>query len=336
MPGVLPVAPDDQKAIDQILAIVRRGTSFLASAHARSDPDALGTGLVIVRMLRKLGKRAHMVVDGGALPEFRFLPGADEVGDGPDALRPPYDAVFVTDSGNFERLERVKEGIPPGIPIVNIDHHVSNTRFGTINWLDFGAAAVGEIVYKLVVAAGVEIDREIATNLYTSLYTDTGRFSFSNTTPRTHLLAAELLKYGVRPAEISKELYRSNSPEDMRLMAACMNAMKFDPGGRLGWIALTDRMMDEAGAHPMETEDYIHMVKSVRGVEVAVLLRELHDPERVKASWRSEAVVDVCAIAKGYGGGGHARAAGASIFGKSLAEAEADVLAATRKAMATQ
>ena len=334
MPGVLPVTAADREAIDKILGIFRGGRRFLASAHARSDPDALGTGLVLVRLLRKMGKEAHMVVDGGTLPEFRFLPGSDEVGAGPDDLRPPYDAMTVTDSGNIDRLERIQAAVTPGLPIINIDHHATNTRFGTVNWIDLGAAAVGEIVYKLVVESGVGLDREMAVNLYTSLYTDTGRFSFSNVTPNTHRLAAELLTYGVEPAVISKELYRSNSLTDIRLMAACMNAMKLDPKGRLGWIRLTDRMMNEAGTHPQETEDYVHMVKSIKGIEVAVLLRELHEPERIKVSWRSEAVVDVCAIAKRFGGGGHVRAAGCSIHDKSIADAEDAVLAATREAMA--
>lgn len=317
--------------IRKILAFVRAHDNFLVSGHVRSDGDALGSQLAFHFLLRKLGKRSHVVCDYGASPELRFLPASDRVGSGPEDLRPGYTAVFTFDSGSWARLERIAEALPRDkITVVNVDHHASNERFGDLNWVDPSYSACGEMVWALVKAAGVRPDRNIATCVYTTIVTDTGRFSFSNTTVETHLHAAELLACGVRPAEIHRALFRQKTPEQIRFMAECLGRIRLTPDGRVGWLVIDRELTQRLGHIPGDTQDYIDQVKSIKGVRVAVLLRELDEPGKVKVSWRTDAGIDGIALASRWGGGGHPRASGATYRG-TVAEAEREVIRETRK-----
>lgn len=328
----IPVSAQNRRVIRRILEFVRRHKRFLVSGHVRSDGDALGSQLAVGRWLRKMGKTAHVVCDQGVADNLRFLPGADEVGSGPEDLRPPYDALFTLDSGAYDRLERVGEALPKGLPVVNIDHHISNERFGAINWIDPEYAATGELVYDLIRASRVEMDAAMATNLYVAILTDTGRFGFSNTDSRVHLVAADLLAHGVRPSEVTKQVYREKHPGELKLMAEVIRRMRFTPDGRVGWVAVTRRMVRECGYELLDTQPLIELIQAVRGVRLAVLLRELAERGKVKVSLRSDRGVDSQELAKRWGGGGHKRAAGATFEG-TVRQAQREVLGAARRCL---
>lgn len=313
-------------AIRRILALVRAGRRFLVTGHARSDGDALGAQLAFDALLRKMGRRSHVVCDGGVLREYRFLPGAGGAGSGPADLRPYYDAVFVFDSGSWDRLERLAGALPRGrLAVVNVDHHASNERFGDLNWVDPSFSSCGEMVWEVVKASGVRPDRRLATCVYAGIVTDTGRFSFSNTTVETHLRAAELLSCGVRPAEVHRHLFRNRPPAQIRFSAECLRRIRLAGGGAVGWLSIDRGLVSRTGFRPGDTQEYIDQVKSIRGVRVAVLLRELERGKRIKVSFRTEPGVDGIALARRWGGGGHPRASGATFRG-TLAEAEREVI----------
>lgn len=317
--------------VGKILAFIRKHDHFLVSGHVRSDGDALGSQLAFHHLLRKLGKKSQVVCDQGALPDYRFLPGADIVGSGPEALKKGYSAVFTFDSGSWERLERISSALPRGeITVVNVDHHASNERFGDLNWVDPSFSACGEMVWELVKAAGVKPDRNIATCVYTTIVTDTGRFSFSNTTTETHLNAAELLQFGVRPGEIHSALFRQKTREQLAFLALVLGHIQLTADGQVGWIVLSKALADQAGYTPGDTQEYIDQVKSIKGVRVAILLKETDEPGRVKVSWRTDAGVDGIALASKYGGGGHPRASGATFRG-TLEDAERVIVGETVK-----
>ncbi len=317
--------------IRKILAFVRRHDDFLVSGHVRSDGDALGSQLAFHSLLKKLGKKSHVVCDQGTLPDYRFLPGSDRVGSGPEDLRKGYSAVFTFDSGSWARLERISAALPrERLTVVNVDHHASNERFGDINWVDPSFSACGEMVWELVKAAGVKPTRDLATCIYTTIVTDTGRFSFSNTTIETHLNAAELLQCGVRPAEIHKALFRQKTPQHLRFMAEVLGRIQMTADGRVGWIVISKALLEKTGYVPGDTQEFIDLVKSIRGLKVAVLLRESDEPGKVKVSWRTDAGIDGIAIASKWGGGGHPRASGATYRG-SIADAEREIIAETVK-----
>lgn len=297
----------------RILEVVRAGKSFLCTSHIRADGDGLGSALAFDRVLRKLGKRSHVVCDRGAIPEYSFLPGARRVGSTAKDLRAHYDAVFTFDCASFERLGCVGQGLRPGVTIVNIDHHISNERFGTVNWIDDSFASTTEMVFMLAKAAKVRIDRSTAVCLYVGLVTDTGNFAFSNTTVRSHRIAGELLRCGVRPSEISNLLYRQRTPGELKLFARCIDNLRLSKDGSIGWVRLTEDMMRECGHWPEETQMYVNVIKSLKTVKVAVLLRQI-DSE-VKVSFRTSEGIDGSKLAALWGGGGHRRAAGCTIRG---------------------
>jgi phosphoesterase RecJ-like protein len=321
--------PASRAMIRRILDFVRKHDRYLVTGHVRSDGDALGAQLAFHFLLRRLGKRSHVVCDGGALPEYRFLPGSDRVGADPEDLRKDYEAVFTFDSGSWARLERIAQALPrERLTVINVDHHASNDRFGDLNWVDPSFASSTEMVWELVRASGVRPDRRIATCVYTGIVTDTGRFSFSNTTVQTHLDAAELLACGVKPAEIHRALFRQKTPEQLRYLAEALRRIRLTAGGRVGWLVLSKDLSRKTGYAPGDTQEYIDQVKSIKGVQVAVLLREADAPGRVKVSWRTDPGVDGIALAARWGGGGHPRASGATVPG-TLAQAEREVLRET-------
>jgi phosphoesterase RecJ-like protein len=324
-----PVPAASRAPIRRILAFLRSHDRFLCSGHIRSDGDALGSQLALNHLLRAMGKRSHVVCDQGAAPDLRFLPGAGRVGSCPADLRGPYTAVLTCDSGALSRLERIRAAVTPGTVLINIDHHASNERFGSINWVDPSYASTGEMIYDLARVSGVPLTRAMATCIYVTQVTDTGRFSFSNTSARSHRIAADLMEHGVRPAEVHERLFRNRSPQAIRLYCETLRRMK--RRGPVAWISITPALTRRCGAEPADTQEFIDAVRSIRGVRVAVLLRQTAGSPGIKVSWRTSAGIDGVALARRFGGGGHPRASGATYLG-GLREAEREVIAQTLKA----
>jgi len=323
------LSPASRAMVKKVLTFIRKHDNFLISGHVRSDGDALGSQLAFHHLLKKLGKKSQVVCDQGALPDYRFLPGSAAVGSGPEDLRKGYSAVFTFDSGSWERLERISAALPrKELTVVNVDHHASNERFGDINWVDPSFSACGEMVWELVKAAGVKADKNIATCVYTTIVTDTGRFSFSNTTTETHLNAAELLHHGVRPGEIHAALFRQKTKEQLAFLAEVLGRIRLTDDGQVGWIVISKELTEKTGFPPGDTQEYIDQVKSIKGVRVAILLKETDESGKVKVSWRTDAGIDGITLASKYGGGGHPRASGATFRG-TIDEAEKTIVGET-------
>ena len=177
------------------------------------------------------------------------------------------------------------------------------------------------MVWELVKAAGVKPDQNIATCVYTTIVTDTGRFSFSNTTTETHLNAAELIACGVKPGLIHNALYRQRTKEQLAYLAEVLGRIRYSDDGKVGWIVISKELEQKTGTPPGDTQEYIDHVKSIKGVRVAVLLKETDEPGKVKVSWRTDAGIDGIVLASKYKGGGHPRASGATFRG-TIDEAE--------------
>jgi phosphoesterase RecJ-like protein len=304
------LSPASKAMVKKVLGFIKKHDNFLVSGHVRSDGDALGSQLAFHHLLKKMGKKSQVVCDQGALPDYRFLPGSDVVGAGPEDLRKGYSAVFTFDSGSWERLERISAALPrKELTVVNVDHHASNERFGDLNWVDPSFSACGEMVWELVKAAGVKPDRNIATCVYTTIVTD------------THLNAAELLQFGVRPGEIHTALFRQKTKEQLAFLAEVLGRIRLTDDGKVGWIVISKALVEKTGFPPGDTQEYIDQVKSIKGVRVAILLKETDEPGKVKVSWRTDAGVDGIVLASKYGGGGHPRASGATFRG-TIEEAE--------------
>jgi phosphoesterase RecJ-like protein len=316
-------------AMKKVVDFIKKHDDFLISGHVRSDGDALGSQLAFHFLLKKLGKRSQVVCDQGALPEYRFLPGSGKVGAGPEDLRKGYQAVVTFDSGSWARLERISAALDrASLKVVNVDHHASNERFGDLNWIDPSFSSSGEMAWELIKACGVKPTKDMATCVYTAVVTDTGRFSFSNTTIETHLNATELLSFGVKPAEIHRALFRQKTLGQLRFLSEVLGRIKMTSDGKVGWILLS-RDLEAQFGQAGDTQEYIDHVKSIKGVKAAILIKEVAEPGKYKVSWRTDPGVDGIEIASAWGGGGHPRASGATVRAASLEEAEKLVLERT-------
>lgn len=316
-----------RRQIRKILRAVGLAKKIICLSHIRADGDGLGAATACSRMLRKMGKRSSVACDRGTAPEYRFIPEADRVAASPRDLHPPYDAALSFDCATYERLGSIGEALRGKVPIlINIDHHLSNTRFGSINWIDDSFASTTEMVYYLIRESGVRIDPTLATQVYVGLVTDTGSFRFSNTTPRSHRIAAALIEAGARPSWVTEKLYRQKTPEFLQLLGKFLSRIRVSEDGLVAWGPLTLDMVRETGANPQETQEFVDLLRSMRGVRLGILLRELPDGEGIKVSFRTSEGVDGLKLASIWGGGGHRRASGA-LLKMSLEEAERDVVA---------
>jgi len=301
--------------IEEVLGELRSRERFLLTAHEGPDGDALGSLLGMHHLLGQLGKDSVMFMAAKEFPlpiEYRFLP-LEEVFHEPPADMADRTVVFL-DCGNIDRMpvEFLSEGDNFRI---NIDHHHDNTRFGDVNLVEVGASSTAEIVYELAIALGAEITPEIAAALYVGLITDTGKFMYENTNAQTHRIAADLIDAGVPVDDTYRRLYEHVPIEKLRLLSRALEGIRRYCGERLVVAYITAADYEVSGAGEEMTEGIIDHLRSIEGSKVAALIRDQGDRGRAarKVSLRSSGgEIDVSAMARKHGGGGHKRAAGFS------------------------
>ena len=302
--------------IDAVVDELRAADRFLLTTHEGPDGDALGSLLAMHEVLRQLGKDSVMFLAAKEFPlpvEYRFLP-LEEVFHEPPADVVDRTLVFL-DCGNIDRMP-VEFLQRDGARLVNIDHHHDNTRFGTVNLVDTEASCTAEIVLEITKRLGAELTPEIAQALYVGLITDTGKFMYENTRAASHRVAAELIDAGVDVNDIYRRLYERVPLEKWRLTARALEKIELYDEGRFAVTYISADDYEASGAGEVLTEGIIDFLRALEGVEVAAMIRDKTDGGRSarKVSLRSTDV-DVSAIARAQGGGGHRRAAG---FGSDL------------------
>ena len=303
--------PDD--AAREVAERIRAGRNFLITGHRNPDGDALGSGLALQGLIRKLGKDARVVVRDGFGQPLYNIPGAAEVTIS-DVLPPDYphayDAIFTMECPEVERTGY--DNVLPG-PAVNIDHHLGNRMYGEINYLDVDAPSVGEMVLQLNNRhLHVPLDRDIASAIYVSLATDTGFFRYHNTTQRAFEAALELVRHGVVPGDVSLWINESVTRGSIQLLGLCLTTLELHAGGRIATLELPRRFFDDAGATPEDTEGIVNYGRNIEGVRVSALLKE-GDNGTTRVSLRAKPGIDVQQVAARYGGGGHAAASGCTM-----------------------
>ena len=309
-PALSPAGSDGAKTdpAARILEVLRCGERFLVTSHARPDGDAVGSILAMGMLLRQLGKNADLVTADRIPNIYRSLPGADSIR---SAMRvhETYDAVVLLECDGLERTRL--RGLENGF-LINIDHHLSGREYGHINWIDCRASSVGEMVYRLLKAAGGVLTPELATCLYTTVLTDTGGFCYGSTRPSTFSLAYELTLAGADPVRIAQDIYYSTSTAKMLLLGSALSNLKRD--GRIAWLWVTHEDMLRACAADEDCEGIVNFAVCISGVEAAAFFRELPE-RRVRLSLRSKGRVNVATLAQRFGGGGHESAAGCTLEG---------------------
>jgi phosphoesterase RecJ-like protein len=309
----------------EVADLLRPLPDLLVTAHVNPDGDAVGSALALVLAVRELGGDARYVQAGPIAAHLAFLPGFDAVRIAPDGLDPAPDLVLAVDAADRARVADVLIAVPAGVPVVNIDHHATNTRFGDLNLVDEESASTAEIVYRILEALEAPVSVETATCIYAAIVTDTGRFGYPATTPETHRIAGELLRAGLRPQTVHEPLFRSQPLGMLRLQAAVVDRMGTRLGGRIAWTVLTRKMCEDAGVKLEDAADLVDVPAGVLGVEVAALFRETERTGEVKVSLRSRRDVAVNEIAVRHGGGGHPAAAGFTLR-TSLEQARDSIL----------
>ena len=298
-----------------VVDAIRGNDRFLLVTHENPDGDALGSIVAMKLALDKLGKDAVMFVGGEMTlpPDYEFMP-LDDL-----ARALPNDAgervIVALDSATAARTQLDPALLDAAPLTIDVDHHHDNTRFGDVNLVVPEASSTGEIVRDLLAELGVDLTPEIAEAIYIALDTDTGRFQYTNTTERAHLLAAELMRHGVRPFPIFQQIYESVPFERQQLVGRALTRARRYEDGRMIATYLLRTDFEELGVGEEFAEGVIDELRKVKGVELAMTVREPPEPvgAQRRISMRSATdALDVSAIARRRGGGGHVRAAGFS------------------------
>lgn len=286
-----------------MVAQILNSKNVLILPHKNADGDCLGCAFALKLILDRLGKCA-VVKTEEEIPE-RF---ANILYTGADVVCNEFDLAIAVDCGDLDRLgDRAQMFLACGAK-ANIDHHITNENFGDTNFVDAGAAAAGELVYELCLKLGVDIDKEIATNLYIAIASDTGGFLLSNVNPGTFRIAAELLSRGAENEKVNKEIFRSNTFRRLMLTRCALGSLELLMEGRLAIMSVRRQDLVESGTTLDDCEGLVSIPRNIRGVKVAVFIKETDNG--CKASLRSDGCVDLAAMCTELGGGGHVRAAG--------------------------
>lgn len=297
---------------EDVVAELLKRPAFVMVSHVKPDGDTLGAGLALGLALKRLGKRVHYFQQDAVPRNLRFLPDTQYVSrEVPADL--PADTLWVF--GDMSNTSRAGEFLPKieRQNILDIDHHLGNDHFGALNYVLTHECSTGTCVMHLLRGLGVEIDKDIATCLLTTIMTDTGGFMHSNTTPDVLRLSAELMERGANKEQITEEIFANKRLAALKLLGRALNEAKVEHDGRYIWSYVDEPMLSECAADGEDTEEIVNHLRSVEGVEIAALFK--HYDGDIRVSLRSSGRVNVQAAAARLGGGGHFRASGLTYHG---------------------
>jgi phosphoesterase RecJ-like protein len=299
----------EKASIESLLQSFRSTKRFLITSHARPDGDAVGSALALAEILQQLGCETQVIMSDPAPYIYRSLPGVETITVATTAGDDDTPAIILEcDSTERTGLKGLDSRL-----LINIDHHASGRHYGTLNWIDEHACAVAEMVYRIAVAAKVEITPSMATCLYAAILSDTGSFTYPSTTASTFEVAHHLAERGASPSLIARNLYFTNPESKIRLLAVALSNMKLD--GQVAWSWVTDAEIERAGATAEDCEGVVNYLIGIAGIESAVFLREVAPGGEFRLSIRSKGKVDVAKVAEFFGGGGHRSASGCTLEG---------------------
>ena len=306
-------------SLKKTVELIKKNNSFIVTSHTNPEGDALGSELAIACLLKKLGKSVVVINEDDVPAPYRFLPGQENIKKyryNP-RRRFMFDCLVFVDCSDPRRTGEVYRINIENKPVLNIDHHISNERFGTVNWVEPYASSTAEMLYRLYRAFRVPFDWEAALCLYAGMMSDTGSFRYSNTGSATHRAVSELLKYGVDTVQVYKNVYEDIPFEDIRLLLKILPTIHREMNGRLVWFQLSHNLLRNKKLTFDLTEELLSFARSIQGVEACVLFKEnLGVINEVRINLRSQGKVDVNKIAACFGGGGHKTASGATIHGR--------------------
>jgi phosphoesterase RecJ-like protein len=300
--------------LNKIIRFIKSSDNFLITTHMNADGDALASMLAVAYLLEAWKKRYEMVIHDSLVDnKYNFLWGAEKIVSGNTDMKNTFDAAILLDVPSRKRIGNPADYLPPSNKCIKIDHHPPEEDFAQFKLVNEAASSTSQLIYELIVAAKFSLDRKMAEIIFTGIMYDTGRFSFSNTSRRDFQIAADLLSFGVKPHDIANRLFFTNSFTSMKTLGYALSHMELILDGRISLIHLPHTVM--MSNNQGEIEELANYSVAIKGVEVGLFIREV-EPNYFKVSFRSKGRINVNTIAKTFGGGGHAHAAGARFSGK--------------------
>ncbi len=297
---------------DLIINTIKVEESFYLISHMLPDGDSIGSLLGLGLGLLSVGKKISMFTPGHIPRKYSFLSGADQVVHD-DYNADPAVTAIVLDSSDPDRLGVFKDSVLKSSKIINIDHHVTNQRFGNLNYVDANASATGEIVYGILKDLGVSLNQDIAEALYVAISADTGSFKYDNTKPHTHRVVADLLEFGLSPGTISQRIFDEHPLAFYILLREALSSLEMYENRSLALMTISNDIRERNGATTDDLEGIVNYSRNIEGVELGILFYVENESE-VKVGFRSRQL-DVSVLAGKLNGGGHARAAGCRMQG---------------------
>lgn len=306
-----------EKTFKKIIDFIHASQRILITSHRDPDGDSIGSQLALDGFLQNFGKPTR-IINQGCLPHrYAFLDPRKKIekfnqsAEGRDLDFKP-DLVFVLECPSLDRLGEVKNIVPVKSKLVNIDHHPDNERFGTINYVDLKASAVGEMIYSLLKTYDFPINSMMANQIYAAILTDTGRFRYSNTSAKCLSICAELIKLGADPKTLTNTIYFNHSLSFLKLLGTILENLEVRDTGKICSMTIDRRLLSELGVNHQEIEGIVGYSLFLSGVEIGLLFTETKEG-KTKVNLRSQNDFDVSRLAKMFGGGGHKNAAGCTL-----------------------
>ena len=321
----------NNNSFEEISEQLKKTDSILLFTHVNMDGDTLGSAAALCKVLRNMGKECYILLEDEMHDNLKFMDKGYCTYDQNVISRP--DVSMCIDCGELKRFPKRADKFKEGSVSICVDHHGTSEPFCQFNYIDPGAAATGELIYKLITAMGQEIDKEIGEALFAAITTDTGNFQYSNTTKESHEIVAKLYDAGIDPNKVSVEIYETVRVEKLLVRNRILDTMVLACDGRLAIAYVTQEMLKKTGALMEETEGIVSELRSIDKVEVAVFLKEDAD-DTVYVSFRAKRDADVAEVAAKFGGGGHKKAAGCTLHDITLSRAFDDIKNATMEIFA--
>ncbi|MGB8656549.1 MAG: bifunctional oligoribonuclease/PAP phosphatase NrnA [Candidatus Zixiibacteriota bacterium] len=308
---------NNSNSLEKILDFIRKSHAVLITSHRDPDGDSIGSQLTLAELAESLGKRCRVINQGNLPDKYRFLDpyGKMERLDGSreqKSTERALDLVFVLDCTSLDRLGQVSEILPAGATLVNIDHHPDNEQFGTFNYIDVEASAVGEMVFSLWRHSTLPLTPTVATQLFAAILTDTGRFKFSNTSPHCLRVCAELVEAGANPKQVTNQIYFNHSLAFLKLLGSVLSDSLILLEGKICAITVRRDLLSRLEVDSGEMEGVVDYSLFLKGVEIGLLFTEKEEC-KTKVNLRSQNHLDVSKVARVFGGGGHRNAAGCTL-----------------------
>lgn len=303
---------NEELLLKEAISMIDNRDNIYIISHINPDGDSIGSVLALGLALKKNGYRNITLLIPDEIPKnLLFLPNVELIKN--EIVDSKIDLLIALDCGDKSRLGISKSLLESTNFIINIDHHITNTGFGDINIINSNSSSTGEIVYQIIEFMNIDLDKDIATSLYTAISTDTGSFKYDNTTSTTHTIVARLLDVGIDINFINIHLYQSRSIEKTNLLIMSLNTLELFNNGKIAIVSVTREMLRNCKASIDDTDVVVDFIRDIDTVEVACVLKEIDD-NIIKIGFRSKNYIDVSLIAKIFNGGGHAKASGCILY----------------------